>query len=97
MISLPALGRDELWKLLIETVHSLPMFKSHKRYVEEIMIKETPGISPQELAVQLNITLGEAIVLLDEIRGHTGQAQTASDSEKPSRTTIDKSLLDFSN
>ena len=96
MISLPVLERDELWKLLIETVHSLPMFKSHKRYVEEIMIKETPGISPQELAVQLNITLGEAIVLLDEIRGHTDQDRTTSDSEKPSRTRIDKSLLDFS-
>jgi hypothetical protein len=90
------LGRDELWKLLIETVHSLPMFKSHKRYVGEIMIKETPGISPQELAVQLNITLGEAIVLLDEIRGPTGQDKTSSDSEKPSRTTVDKSLMDFS-
>ena len=93
---MPVLGKDELWKLLIETVHSLPMFKSHKRYVEEIMIKETPGISPQELAVQLNITLGEAIVLLDEIRGPDGQNQTASHSEKPSGTTIDKSLLDFS-
>ena len=93
---MPVLGRDELWKLLIETVHSLPMFKSHKRYVEEIMIKETPGISPQELAVQLNITLGEAIVLLNEIRGHTVLNRTSSDSEKPSRTTIDKSLMDFS-
>lgn len=33
------------------------------------MIKETPEISPKELAVQLNIPLGEAVVLLDEIRG----------------------------
>jgi len=96
MITLPVLGRDELWKLLVETVHSLPMYKSHRRYVEEIMIKETPQISPQELAVQLNIPLGETIVLLDEIRGEQPlRDSTSSDSEKASKTTVDRTLLEF--
>ena len=90
---MPVLGRDELWKLLIETVHSLPMYKSHKRYVEEIMIKETPQISPQELAVQLNIPQGEAIIILDEIR--VKQPVIEATSDKSSKTTVDRSLLEF--
>ena len=60
--------KDELWKLLVDTVHSLPMYKHHKHYVQEVMVKERPEISAKELAVQINIPLGEAIVLLDEIR-----------------------------
>lgn len=96
MIALPVLGREELWKLLVETVHSLPMYKSHKRYVEEIMIKETPQISPQELALQLNISLGETFVLLDEIRGeHPPRDTTSSASEKTLKTPVDRSLLEF--
>ena len=61
--------KEELWKLLVDTVHSLPMYKNHKRYVEDVMVKEKPEISPQELAVQLNIPLGEALILLTEVRG----------------------------
>lgn len=94
MIALPALGRDELWSLLVETVHSLPMYKSHKRYIEEIMIKETPQISSRELSVQLNIPHGEAIVLLDEIRVNQPKTDSIT-SEKSSKTTADRSLLDF--
>lgn len=91
------LGRDELWQLLIETAHSLPMYKSHRRYVEEIMIKETPQILPRELAVQLNITQGEAIVILDEIRPKQPILNpTSVDSEKSSKSATDRSLLDFS-
>ena len=32
---LSVLDRDELWKLLVEAVHALPMYRSHKRYVED--------------------------------------------------------------
>lgn len=60
------------------------------------MIKETPQISPQELAVQLNIPLGETMVMLDEIRGQQPFQDSAnSDSEKASKTARDRSLLDF--
>jgi hypothetical protein len=96
MIPLAPLGRDELWQILVETVHSLPMYKSHKRYVGEIMIKETPQITPRELAIQLNIPQGEAIILLEEIRGGQPSQDTSnSDSEKPSKTVSDRSLLEF--
>lgn len=92
---MPVLGRDELWRILVETVHALPMYGNHRRYVEEIMIKETPEISSQELSVQLNITLGEAIVLLDEIRGKGAKSVTQSVAPNVTKTT-DRSLLDFS-
>jgi len=81
--------------MLVDTSHALPMYKNHKRYVQDIMMKETPKISPQELAVQLNLTLGEAFVLLYEIRGN--------DIVDPPRTTVEstkttnRSLLDFGN
>jgi hypothetical protein len=89
-----SLPRDELWKVLVDTVHALPMYKNHKRYVEDSMIKEKPDISAQELAVQLNIALGEALVMLDEIRGSTTELKIGipgASSSKPSART----LLDF--
>ena len=84
------LQKDELWKLLTETVHALPMYKHHKHFVEDVMLKEKPNISPQELAVQLNITLGEAIVLLDELRGEgTGTVVSSDPSKRTGRTLLD--------
>jgi len=72
------------------------MYKSHKRYVEDFMIKETPEISTKELAVQLNITLGEAVVLLDEIHGSKTQGHVWSSSPTSPKSAADRSLLDFS-
>ena len=84
------LQKDELWKLLTEAVHALPMYNHHKHYVEDVMLKEKPNISPQELAVQLNITLGEAIVLLDELRGEgTGTLASSNSSKRAGRTLLD--------
>ncbi len=45
----------------------MPMYNTHKRYVSEVMMKEKSDISSKELAVIINITLGEAIVILTEI------------------------------
>jgi hypothetical protein len=89
-----ALQKDELWQLLSDTVHALPMYKHHKRYVQEVFIKERPDISARELAVQINIPLGEAIVLLDELRS-TGLPSTPADSISSNRKSINRTLLDF--
>lgn len=89
-----SLQKEELWKLLVDTVHAIPMFKNHKRFVEEVMIKEKPDISSKELAIQLNMTLAEAIVILDELQGGKrgpGAANAATTSPKGT----DRSLLDF--
>jgi hypothetical protein len=70
------------------------MYKHHKRYVEEVLLKERPDISPQELAIRLSVPLGEALVLLSETRNESGQPKL------PKETTVskgdDRSLLDFS-
>lgn len=83
---------EELWKVLVDTVHALPMYKNHRRYVEDVLIKEKPEISAQELSVQLNIPLGEAIVLLDELK--SGSPIPASDNQKTTRSST-PTLLDY--
>lgn len=89
-----AFEKEELWKILVETAHALPMYKNHKRYVKDVMIKEKPEISPQELAIQINVTLGEALVLLEEVRGgNLSKRDTSATTESPK--VSNSSLLDF--
>lgn len=59
---------NELWDILVETVHSLTMYSHHKAYLIEKILPENPLITPRELSNLLSIPLGEAIVLLYEIR-----------------------------
>ena len=61
------LERNPLWLILVETVHAMPMYAAHKAYVRDSLILETPDISFEELSIQLDITLGEAMVILHEI------------------------------
>jgi hypothetical protein len=89
-----ALQKDELWGLLVEAVHALPMYKHHKRYVQDVMLKEKPDISAKELAVQINITLGEATVLLDELQA-TGVPHSAAESRSSDIKSANRTLLDF--
>jgi len=67
-------GRSEadLWEILVETVHSLPMYKYHKRYVSEQILPERPDITPEELAAELDIPLGEAMVIKAELEREKG-------------------------
>ncbi len=88
------LDKDQLWAILVETARALPMYKGHKRYVQDVMLKERPGLSAKELSVQLNIPLGEAIVLLDEIRGPQLK-EAAPDNLAGRPKPADRSLLDF--
>jgi hypothetical protein len=89
-----ALQKDELWKLLVETVHALPMYKHHKRYVQDVMLKERPNISAKELAVQINVPLGEAMVLLDELHP-TEISENAPESRPSEGKSANRTLLDF--
>ena len=61
------LERNPLWLILVEAVHALPMYPSHKAYVRDSLILESPEISAEELSLRLNIPLGEAMVILHEI------------------------------
>jgi hypothetical protein len=84
---------EELWVALVDAVHALPMYKNHRRYVEDVMLKERPDISAKELTVQLNIPFGESLVLLKEIRGEkAGEGQTKPEGLEKVR---EKTLFDF--
>lgn len=59
--------KEKLWEILIETVHRLVMYTYHKAYVRDVILHEKPEITPKELAVRLNMPLGEALVILYEL------------------------------
>ncbi|MCW4020155.1 MAG: hypothetical protein NWF14_02860 [Candidatus Bathyarchaeota archaeon] len=59
---------EPLWPILVETVHSIVMYPHHKAYVADRMLNEHPNIKPGTLAVELGISLGEALVILYEIK-----------------------------
>ena len=86
------LSKEDVWNALVQTAHALLMYNSHKRYVEEVLLKEKPEISPQELAIRLSIPLGEALVLLSETRSEHATLRTVSESAGKSD---DRSLLDY--
>ena len=59
---------DKMWNILVETVHELVMFTRHKAYVRDSILQEKPDSKPEDLAVRLGIPLGEALVILFELR-----------------------------
>lgn len=59
--------KEKLWPMLTETVHTLVMYPNHKAYARERILQEKPETAPEELAARLNISLGEALVILYEL------------------------------
>ena len=59
--------REKLWLILVDTVHSAVMYPSHKAYTRETILREKPEITATELASRLNMSLGETLVILDEL------------------------------
>lgn len=62
------LKKNALWLILVETAHTLPMFRHHKAYVRDSILPEEPDVSAEDLAHRLDMPLGEAIVILAELR-----------------------------
>jgi hypothetical protein len=60
-------SKNELWPILVETVHSLVMYPNHKAYTREAILSEKPETTPTDLATRLKISLGEALVILYEL------------------------------
>ena len=58
---------DRLWSILVDTVHALVMYPSHKAYTREVIIPEKSEITPAELVARLKMPVGEAIVILHEL------------------------------
>ena len=57
-----------LWQILVETVHAMVMYPHHKAYTADRILSEQPNITPRDLAMKLGIPLGEALVILYELR-----------------------------
>ncbi len=56
------------WQTLVETVHALPLYPSHKAYVRDKILLNKPNVTVEELVSRLGITRGEAMVILWELR-----------------------------
>jgi len=59
---------NPLWPILVETVHAIVMYPHHKAYIAERLLNEHPDITTRELAAELDIPFGEALVILYEIK-----------------------------
>jgi hypothetical protein len=67
-VNLGEYSKEKLWQLLVETVHASVMFPTRKAYTRDTILAQQPDISTLELAERLGMTLGEAIVILSELR-----------------------------
>ncbi|MDI6846943.1 MAG: hypothetical protein QMD13_08695 [Candidatus Bathyarchaeia archaeon] len=67
-MSLEEYTKEKLWPILIETVHALVMYPHHKAYTGEVILHEKPDVTPAELAARLRIPLGEALIILYELK-----------------------------
>jgi hypothetical protein len=65
-IDLNRIEENPLWQILVDTVHSLAIYKPHKEYISELL-KENPKVDAETLSVKLRISLGETIVILKEL------------------------------
>ena len=59
--------KEKLWEMLVETVHKLVMYPHHRAYTRDVILHEKPEITPTELAVKLNMPMGEALVITYEL------------------------------
>jgi hypothetical protein len=60
-------SKEKLWQMLIETTHASVMYPTHKAYTRDKVLPEKADIASDELAARLNMSLGEALVILSEL------------------------------
>ena len=44
------------------------MYKYHRRYISTVVLNEKPNITAKQLSLELGIPLGEAFVILHELK-----------------------------
>jgi hypothetical protein len=71
-MNLDQFTKEKLWLMLVETVHGTVMYPGRKGYTRDTILRERSYISPSELAVRLNMSEGEALVILDELATESG-------------------------
>lgn len=74
---------DPLWKILVDVVKALPHFQEHLVYVRDEVLPKWPDISAEELSRILAIPMGEAFIILDELRKFPCEVEEELSSELP--------------
>jgi len=77
---------NPLWTLLVETVHAMVMYPHHKAYTRDVVLHEQPDVTARDLAAKLGIPLGEALVILYELRKQKTEEPKEVEGEKTSET-----------
>jgi len=78
--------KNPLWLLLVETVHAMVMYPHHKAYTRDVVLHEQPDVTARDLAAKLGIPLGEALVILYELRKQKSEEPKEVEGEKTSET-----------
>jgi len=73
---------NPLWLLLVEAVHAMVMYPHHKAYTRDVVLHEQPDVTARDLAAKLGIPLGEALVILYELRKQKSEGLAEGESEK---------------
>lgn len=79
-MSLEEYVSNSLWHVLVETVHTMVMYAPHKAYARDVILHGQPNVTAQELAAKLGIPLGEALVILYELRKTKQKGENASET-----------------
>lgn len=61
-------SKEKLWHLLVETVHASVMYPTHKAYIRDSILPQKPEVTAIELSERLGMPLGEALIILSELR-----------------------------
>ena len=59
---------NPIWHILVETAQTLPMYNSHMSYTRDNILPVESNITPEQLSQRLDMPLGEALVILYELR-----------------------------
>lgn len=61
-----SVARD-LWSILQKTVKEMILYPNHLDYTRTEILPQNPSITPEELAIRLQVPLGVALVILDQL------------------------------
>lgn len=66
-MNLDEYSKENLWQLLVETVHASVMYPTHKAYIRDTILPQNLNVTANELVERLGMPLGEAVVILSEL------------------------------
>ena len=67
VMNLDEYTKEQLWQMIVETVHGSVMYPTHKAYIRDSILLQKADVSANELAEMLEMSLGESLVILSEL------------------------------